>query len=156
MMLRQTLQPLHQTHASVKGYTLIELMIVVTIVAILGAIAYPSYTNYVLRGKRAEGRAFLMDVAARQERLYSDCNKYAAATGGANNCAGSGVVKAGSTSESGHYTLGINIPDAPDNQQFTLSANPNFDDDECNVLTLSQAGARGITGTGSVNDCWGR
>ena len=59
------------------GFTLIELMIVVAVIAILGAIAYPSYQDYVRKGKRAEGRAALLRTAQLLERWYSDKSTYA-------------------------------------------------------------------------------
>lgn len=58
------------------GFTLIELMIVVVIVTILAAIAYPSYQNQVERTRRAEGQAKLMEIMAAQERYYSARNTY--------------------------------------------------------------------------------
>lgn len=51
-----------------KGFTLVELMIVVTIVAILAAIAYPSYQEYVRRTKRVDTQTQMMDIAARLQR----------------------------------------------------------------------------------------
>lgn len=59
-----------------RGFTLIELMIVVTIVGILAAIGYPSYQNYVLRAQRSEAVAMLMDLQAKQERYYFSNNRY--------------------------------------------------------------------------------
>ena len=60
------------------GFTLIELMIVVAIVGVLGAIAYPSYKNYVLKSRRAEARVALMEVLQQQERYMSQHNTYIA------------------------------------------------------------------------------
>ena len=59
------------------GFTLIELMIVVAITGILASVAFPAYKAYVDRAKRSEGKAFLMELAARQERYYFDNNSYA-------------------------------------------------------------------------------
>jgi len=130
------------------GFTLVELMMAVVVIAILAAIAYPSYTSYVIRGKRAEGRAMLMDAAARLERFYSDNNRYAVADD---------TLPAGinGTSENGHYTLTISTSGTY--QTYTLTATPTtFTDDECGNLTLDQTGARGVTGSLSLRDCWSR
>ena len=135
------------------GFTLIELMMTLVIVGILASIAIPSYNSYVLRGKRAEGRAFLMDAAAKQERFYSDCNRYGTLTG-ARNC-GTGVANIDTSSETGIYSLAVSNLGA-NSQSFTLTATPTFTDAECTTLTLTQAGTRGSTGTMSTADCWGK
>lgn len=64
-----------------RGFTLIELMITVAIVAILAAIAYPSYQEHVRKGYRAQAQSFLMDVAFRQQQYFIDNRSYAADTG---------------------------------------------------------------------------
>lgn len=64
-----------------QGFSLIELMIVVAIVGILAAIAYPSYQNYVLRSGRADGQAKLMEILQAQERFYSQNQTYTANLG---------------------------------------------------------------------------
>ena len=58
------------------GFTLIELMITVAIVGILAAIAYPSYSDYVIRSKRSEAKQALIEVAQMLERNYTVANTY--------------------------------------------------------------------------------
>jgi type IV pilus assembly protein PilE len=67
-------------HPEQSGFTLIELMITVAIVAILGAVAYPVYTSQIAKGKRAECRSGLMQSMQQQERYYTQYNVYAAFT----------------------------------------------------------------------------
>lgn len=64
------------------GFSLIELMIVVVIVAILGSIAYPSYLNQVTQSRRADAQAVLMEAAQFMERFYTENNRYDRDTGG--------------------------------------------------------------------------
>lgn len=65
-----------------KGFSLIELMIVVAIVAILGVIAYPSYMDNVTAARRADAQAVLMEAAQYMERFYTENNRYDQDTGG--------------------------------------------------------------------------
>lgn len=125
------------------GFTLIEVMVVVIIVGILASIAYPGYQEHVRRANRAEGQAFLQDVAARQERYFSQNNSYITDIGdigkmGLNN----------GSSETGKYTLNISATD-----RYTLTAAPTFSDTKCGSLTLTGSGVRGVT-SGDANYCW--
>ncbi len=70
-----------------QGFTLIEMMIVVAIIAILAAVAYPSYRDYVLRGRIAEGTAGLQTLRADMERHYQNHRNYATANSVTTPCA---------------------------------------------------------------------
>lgn len=123
-----------------QGFTLIEVMIVVVIIGILASIAYPSYQEYVRRANRAEGQAFLLDIAARQERYFAQNNKYVT------DVAEVGKLGGTAGSETGKYSLAIDSGDGG----FALTAAPNFTDTKCGSLTLNALGVRGAGG----NDCW--
>ncbi len=128
-----------------KGFTLIEVMIVVAIIGILAAIAYPSYDEYVKRGNRAEGQAFLNEVAARQERYFSQNNAYVTSV---DDISKLGLSK--SSSETGKYTLSIGTDNG-----YTLTANQQFNDTKCGNLTLNAQGVKGRSGTEkTVDECW--
>ncbi len=61
-----------------KGFSLIEIMIVVAIIGILSAIALPSYSKYIVKARRADAQTFLLDVAQRQQQYVMDARTYAA------------------------------------------------------------------------------
>lgn len=135
-----------------KGFTLIEVMIVVAIVGILAAIAYPSYDEYVKRGNRSEGMAQLNDIAARQERYYAQNNQYITASA---DLAKLGLKVDSGTVKSTTEKYAVTVAKVDDDGGYTLTATQNFGDTKCGNLTLNALGAKDRSGSGkSVNDCW--
>lgn len=134
-----------------RGFSLIEVVIVIAILGILVAIAYPSYLTYVTKTRRSEGKTALLDLQQRMERFFLDRNSYTTATIGSGN-ATTDVLPTNLT-ENGLYTLQIsatsNTPPS-----YTVQAVPKNSDPECGTLTLNGQNVRGITGTGSVGACW--
>ena len=133
--------PIYKSHL---GFTLIELMIVVAIIGILAAIAYPSYTQYVIRSKRTDAQAIMMENAQFLERYFTTNGKYSLAT----------LPKLKSP-ESGTAAYNMTTPTL-DTTAYIIQADPtgSFSDPLCGRLTLSQTGARTASGTGSLGECW--
>lgn len=143
---------MHPRHRS-SGFTLIELMIVVAIIGILAAIAYPSYQNQVRTSRRADAKGALMELAQAMERNYSQSGRYDQTPGGAAYTVGSLPYQTTPRdSATAYYT--INLVSAQ--QTFTLSAVPGNgqEADACGTLTLNQTGGKGAGGANS--DCWAR
>lgn len=87
-----------------KGFTLMELMVVVAVISILASIAYPSYTSAVLKGKRAQAKAALAELLQQQERFMTQKNCYMAFT---TDTAGTGAATAAPTCG---FTAGAAVP----------------------------------------------
>ncbi|MBP0627376.1 MULTISPECIES: type IV pilin protein [unclassified Cupriavidus] len=133
--------------APARGFTLVEVMIAVAIIAILAAIAIPNYSRYVVRSHRAAIESFMLEVSGAQERFLVDNRAYAASLG----ALGMSVPAAQSTrynvtvTPNGALPPGYSIVATPTGSQ--LSA-----DTGCGTLTLTSAGARSASGGGT--DCW--
>lgn len=129
-----------------RGFSLIELMIVVAIVAILGTIAYPAYQQYVLTSHRVEAKKMLLDAANRQETYFMDFNRYTSSAADLN---------ISDDSESGFYHLVIS---AGTNTfiLFATASGAQGSDSDCIIFSIDQDGTRSATRLGdTVNDaCW--
>ncbi|MFT4195889.1 MAG: type IV pilin protein [Ottowia sp.] len=135
-------------HKEQKGFTLIEVMIVVAVVAILSAIALPSYTEYIRRGHRADARAGLLQAQQWLERA-------ATATGTYPTTLPASLTWSADTSK--RYTIALSGTSAA----FTLTATPRGAQtgDKCGDYTLTNTGLRGANGATSgdiVTECWGK
>ncbi len=147
-----------------RGFTLIELMIVVAIIGVLASIAIPSYQQYVMRGNRAEAKNALMALAQRLEQNYTLSGSYAT------NQAAAAINAATITtwgldqvpaSGAARYTIGF-AAGSPTAIAFTISATPTGSQatDSCGVLTLNNLNLKGAAGQNNrhqtTRDCWDR
>lgn len=135
-----------------KGFTLIELLIVVTVIGILSAIAMPAYTQWVIKGKRAEGRAALLDLMMQQERYMTQHNTYLAFSAGQ-----SGVpfkTYSGSSATNPAYLLSAQAcASATIAECVQLNAVPQRPDPAVDTISLTSTGQKSCAGT-SQSECW--
>jgi type IV pilus assembly protein PilE len=134
-----------------RGVTLVELMVVVTIVGILAAVGVPSYRAHIIRVKRSEAKTELMAVSQQLERCYTRGNAYE--DGGTNGCPAFPLT----VPASGTAVYEITADIAEDGQSFELTATPQGGqegDTTCGALTLNQLGVRGVSTDTDPNSCW--
>ncbi|WP_345783826.1 type IV pilin protein [Stenotrophomonas sp. YIM B06876] len=129
----------------VAGFTLIELMVVVAIVAILSAIALPSYQAHVIKTRRATAAACLQERAQFMERFYTTNMTYANAPAPA-QC-GQGVDD--------FYVIAFSAAPAAKTYAITATPTAKQKDGKCGTLSIDAKGARGKTGTAATaGECW--
>jgi type IV pilus assembly protein PilE len=138
-----------------RGFTLIEVMIVVVIISLLSALALSSYGNYIRKARRADAKADLLELAQLIERNYTESNSFAL------DAAGNAYALEYNTSPAGggrvFYNLRFPPGTPPTATTYTIEAvpaGPQTDDVRCMTLGITQTGAKSASGPGGVAECW--
>jgi type IV pilus assembly protein PilE len=146
--------PMNKLMRQKRGFSLIELMVVLAIIAILAAIAIPSYGRYAFRARRPDGQELLLRIANAQERYYATNNHYGSLTDLGFNDA---------NSEKGYYLAAFD-PDiaagSTSAQTYTATVTPQGAQlkDVCGSLTINDAGVKtplATSASSAINgSCW--
>ena len=136
-----------------RGFTLVELMIVVAIVALLSAVAVPTYQTSVRKARRADARTALATTAQMMERYATEQGVNGYRTAMLSDVGGPTVV-AKASSDNGYYQLSFTNLTAT---AYTMRAVPRGGQmpDDCATFTLDERGVRGLVGSAKpVSECW--
>ena len=142
-----------------EGFTLIEVMIVVAVIGILAAIAYPSFIDSVTKSNRAAAKSCLLEHANAMERFYTTNMSYYRDTAGTVLAAPAPLACDTANNMATKYVFSYSVaPTAAAPNRYTLQAVPQgvqaVRDTKCGTLTVDQAGTRTNSGSGSLTDCW--
>jgi len=126
-----------------RGFSLIELMIVVAVIGILAAVAYPSYIDNVTRSNRSEGQRELTRLANLQEQLMVDSRSYTA------DMTVLGMATDPFITESGYYSIDAVVVNSTFVLTATATSSQFTNDTACQTLTITDTGAKT-----PINGCW--
>ena len=136
------------------GFTLIELMITVAVVAILGTIAMVRYTKQIQKSRRTDARSAIMDLAGREEKLFSTLNAYSGTPSELGYTVNPDSFPFNLTNSD--YQISLAIGNPPVSYTITATAiNAQAGDTACASLGMDQLGTQSSTGTDTTSACWG-
>lgn len=140
------------------GYNLVELMVVVAIIGIIAAFAYPSYTEQVRKSRRADCSGALTSLGNSMERYFTVNSTYLEAADGGKDTGEPAVYATQCPVDGGTATYNLTIS-AATASTYTVQAAPTGAQakDKCGTLTLTNTGKKGITGAAAgltPQDCW--
>lgn len=136
-----------------KGFTLMELMVVIFIIAILVSLAVPSYKDFIIKSRRTEAKEMLYAAAQRQQQWFTQNDSYTTDTSGSG-------LDIDTTSANGYYTLSIAAgPSGSITTSYAMSATAvagksQADDSACGTFTLNSRGQKTVSGSQTQPPCW--
>jgi len=144
-----------------KGFTLIELMIVVAVIGILASIALPSYEDYVKRARRADAKSAILSIQLAQEKHRANCPIYASgfrasAPADPNDYCTDNQIVHPTVSSDGYYNLSLTGTSAT---AYTATAAPTgaqTSDTECANFIINANSVQTVSGSESASNCWDR
>jgi len=140
-----------------RGFTLIEVMIVVAILGVIAAIAFPSYMESVRKSRRADAKSALMAASQAMEKYFTEHQAYYVTATQQATLGSNAADVYPTTSPDGYYTLSFSV--GPTASAYSLQAAPTAGkgqtSDKCGTFSINQLGAKGVSG-GSLNaaTCW--
>lgn len=149
------------TRRRAAAFTLIELLVTMAIICLFGAMAIPSFRHHLIKGRRVEGQAALLQLMQQQERYYTQNNRYLAFSASSTEAQEQRFKWwSGETAAVSAYEIkGVACPEQNISQCVLLSATPGtgrvdtrFKDGECETLYLSSSGYKNASGR--ALRCW--